>query len=978
MKDVNGYRVIVKQELRELDAQGYLLEHEKTKARVVAIETEDDNKVFSIGFRTPPGDSTGVAHIVEHSVLCGSKDFPVKDPFVELEKGSLNTFLNAMTYPDKTVYPVASCNDKDFQNLMHVYLDAVFYPNIYNEEKIFKQEGWHYELEDVDGTLKYNGVVFNEMKGVFSSPKELLERKIQQSLFPDSAYGWESGGDPAVIPDLTYEEFLDFHSRYYHPSNSYIYLYGDMDMAEKLAWIDENYLSSFDYLEVDSAVRRQKAFDQPVEVNGHYSLAEGEPEENKAYFSYNAVTGTSLDRERYIAFQVLNYVLVQGVGAPVKQALLDQGIGTEISGFFEESICQPYFSIIAKNVSADKKEQFVSVIREELEKLVKDGINRDSLNAGLNSLEFRYREADFGAYPKGLMYGLQIFDSWLYDGDQPFIHIRANDTFRKLREEMDNGYFESLIRAFLLDNTHRSVVTVEPKTGLTAQMEAEQAERLQRYFETLTTDQKEKLVRETKELRQYQEEPTPKEMLEKIPLLARDDIGKKAPGFSNLEKMAGGCRVIHHDYFTNGIHYVYLYFNIKPFLKDYAPYISLLCSVLGCVDTDEHDKLSYSNEILQNAGDMFFEPRMYQSRVNRGQYDAYLVFGTKVFTDKTQRILDLLCEAVTESHLDDEKRLREIIGEQRSYLGVRLVSAGHSTAVSRAMAYTSEPSLYDEQISGISYYRFLKELEENFEEHSQNLIQVLKQLTEMIFVRENMIAGITCAKEDYAGFENAFLQFQKKFPAGEKPGDAARTKIQEPDCRCGDIMDNEGFKTAGQVQYVARSGNFMDAGVDYTGVYKIVKSILSFDYLWNEIRVKGGAYGAMCGFGNTGEGYFVSYRDPKLAETNDIYKAVPEYLQNFEADERDMTKYIIGTISHMDVPLMPKAKGSRSMAAYFTGVSEEDVQRERDQVLAATSEDIRAAAKMAEAVLGADKICVLGNEDKVSENSELFRKIDTI
>lgn len=996
MKDVNGYRVIVKQELRELDAQGYLLEHEKTKARVVAIETEDDNKVFSIGFRTPPGDSTGVAHIVEHSVLCGSKDFPVKDPFVELEKGSLNTFLNAMTYPDKTVYPVASCNDKDFQNLMHVYLDAVFYPNIYKEEKIFKQEGWHYELEDVNGTLKYNGVVFNEMKGVFSSPKELLDRKIQQSLFPDNAYGRESGGDPVVIPDLTYEEFLDFHSRYYHPSNSYLYLYGDMDMAEKLAWIDENYLSSFDYLEVDSAIRKQKGFDKPVEVNGHYSLAEGESEENKAYFSYNAVTGTSLDRDMYIAFQVLNYVLVQGVGAPVKQALLDQGIGTEISGFFEESISQPYFSIIAKNVSADKKEQFVSVIREELEKLVRDGINRDSLNAGLNSMEFRYREADFGAYPKGLMYGLQIFDSWLYDGDQPFIHIRANDTFQKLREEMDSGYFESLIRTFLLDNTHRSVVTVEPKTGLTAQMEAEQAKRLQQYFETLTQEDKEKLVRETKELRQYQEEPSPKEMLEKIPLLAREDIGKKALGFSNVKKMAGDCPVIQHDYFTNGIHYINLYFNIKPLLSEYAPYISLLCSVLGCVDTDEHDKLSFSNEILQNAGDMYFEPRMYQSRVNRGQYDAYLVFGTKVFTDKTQRVLELLCEAVTKSHLDDKKRLREIIGEQRSYLEVRLVSAGHSTAVSRAMAYTSEPCMYDEQISGISYYRFLKELEENFEEHSQNLIQVLKQLMELIFVRGNMIAGVTCAKEDYTTFEKVFVQFLQKFPAGRKADDTAlasgdafvsdaassdgvaKKNIEKPDCRCGDITDNEGFKTAGQVQYVARSGNFMDAGMPYTGVYKIVRSILSFDYLWNEVRVKGGAYGAMCGFGNTGEGYFVSYRDPKLTETNDVYKAVPEYLRNFAADERDMTKYIIGTISHMDVPLMPKAKGNRSMAAYFTGVKEEDVQLERDQVLAATSEDIRKAAEMVKAVLDADKICVLGNEDKVRENSALFRKIDTI
>lgn len=331
MKDVNGYRVIVKQELRELDAQGYLLEHEKTKAKVVAIETEDNNKVFSIGFRTPPKDSTGVAHIVEHTVLCGSREFPVKDPFVELAKGSLNTFLNAMTYPDKTVYPVASCNDKDFQNLMHVYLDAVFYPNIYKEEKIFQQEGWHYELADVNGALKYNGVVFNEMKGVFSSPKELLERKIQQSLFPDTAYGCESGGDPAVIPDLTYKQYLDFHSRYYHPSNSYLYLYGDMDMAEKLTWIDEHYLSQFDYLEVDSRIQKQKGFEEPVDMSGYYSLAEGESPEDKTYFSYNAVTGTSLDRELYIAFQVLNYVLVQGVGAPVKQALLDKGIGSEIT-----------------------------------------------------------------------------------------------------------------------------------------------------------------------------------------------------------------------------------------------------------------------------------------------------------------------------------------------------------------------------------------------------------------------------------------------------------------------------------------------------------------------------------------------------------------------------------------------------------------------------------------------------------------------
>lgn len=355
MKQVKGYTILQKQELKELNATGYLLEHDKTKAKVAAIETTDDNKVFSIGFRTPPKDSTGVAHIVEHTVLCGSKEFPVKDPFIELAKGSLNTFLNAMTYPDKTVYPVASCNDKDFQNLMHVYMDAVFYPNIYKEEKIFKQEGWHYHLDSVDGPLTYNGVVFNEMKGVFSSPEQLIERKIQQSLYPDTGYGFESGGDPVDIPNLTYRDYLDFHSKYYHPSNSYIYLYGDMDMEEKLTWMDEKYLSHFDHLKVDSEIKPQKAFDKPAEVDAFYSLAEGESDKDKSYISYNAVTGNSLDRDLYIAFQVLNYVLIQGVGAPVKQALVDAGIGSEIISFFEESICQPFFSIIAKNTEVSKR-----------------------------------------------------------------------------------------------------------------------------------------------------------------------------------------------------------------------------------------------------------------------------------------------------------------------------------------------------------------------------------------------------------------------------------------------------------------------------------------------------------------------------------------------------------------------------------------------------------------------------------------------
>lgn len=974
MKAVNGYRILTTQKIEELDATGYLLEHEKTKAKIAAIECDDDNKVFSIGFRTPPEDSTGVAHIVEHTVLCGSKEFPVKDPFVELTKGSLNTFLNAMTYPDKTVYPVASCNDKDFQNLMHVYLDAVFYPNIYEEEKIFKQEGWHYELTKPDGPLTYNGVVFNEMKGVFSSPEQLLERKILQSLFPDTPYGFESGGDPADIPDLTYSDYLRFHSTYYHPSNSYIYLYGDMDMEEKLKWMDENYLSHFEYLEVDSEIPKQEAFWQPKEVVEYYSLAEGETQEDKTYLSYNTVVGNSLDKELYLAFQVLNYVLVQGTGAPVKQALMDAGIGSEISSSYEENICQPVFSITAKNTSEEKKETFISIIRGELEKLVHEGVNRDSLHAALNALEFRCREADFGAYPKGLMYGLQMFDSWLYDKNQPFLHLQFNETFDVLRKKMEDGYFENLIQSYLLENTHRTVVIVKPKMGLTAQMEQQEADRLAAHLATLSNEEREDILRETKELIQYQEEPTPKELLEKIPVLSREDIGKKAQGFSNVKKRMDGCEVIHHDYFTNGIHYINLMFDIKPLLEEYAPYISLLTSVIGSVDTEYHDKLSYSNEILQNAGDLAFNTKILQRRDNPKQYTAHFSIAMKAFADKTKKVTDLIYEAIAYSKLEDEKRLKEIIGEQKSSLVMRLISAGHSTVVNRGMSYISEAGKYDEQFDGISYYRFLQWLEENFEKEKETLTATLQYLVSLIFRKDNMMISVTCGEEIYPEFEEALQGFLNRFEDGE--AEVHKVVPANPIPKEGKI--NEGFKMAGQVQYVGRVGNFRERGISYSGVFQIVKSLLSYEYLWNEVRVKGGAYGVMCGFPSTGEGYFVSYRDPKLKETNEVYEGVAEHLRHFEADEREMTKYIIGTISNIDIPLTPRAKGARSMAAYITGTTEEQVQKDRDQILAATVEDIRKAADMVEAVLVADKICVLGNEDRIEENRSLFDAVDTI
>ena len=509
--DLNAYEVIQERNLSGIRSNGILMRHKKSGARVLLMENDDENKVFAIGFRTPPSDSTGVPHIMEHSVLCGSRQFPVKDPFVELVKGSLNTFLNAMTYPDKTVYPVASCNDADFQNLMHVYMDAVFYPNIYQSDKTFRQEGWSYKLDDPDGELTISGVVYNEMKGAFSSPEGVLDRVILNSLFPDTSYANESGGDPEVIPELTYEQFLDFHRKYYHPSNSYIYLYGDMDMEEKLRWLDENYLSEFDRIQVDSKIKYQEPFSEMKEVVKEYSIASDESEADNTYLSYNKVIGTSLDEKLYLAFQILDYALLSAPGAPLKKALIDAEIGKDIMGSYDNGVYQPVFSVIAKNANLEQKEAFVRVIEETLQDIVKNGVDEKALRAGINYYEFRFREADFGSYPRGLMYGLQLFDSWLYDEEKPFIHMEALPTFEFLKSQVGTGYFEELIQKYLLDNTHGAVVIIRPERGRTARMDRELADKLEACKQSLSFEEREALVKATAELEAYQEEENQEE-----------------------------------------------------------------------------------------------------------------------------------------------------------------------------------------------------------------------------------------------------------------------------------------------------------------------------------------------------------------------------------------------------------------------------------------------------------------------------------
>ena len=969
IKDLTTYELIEKRRLEDISSDGYLLRHKKSGARIFCVSNDDDNKVFSIGFRTPPIDSCGLTHILEHSVLCGSKDFPVKDPFVELAKGSLNTFLNAMTYPDKTMYPVASVNDKDFQNLMHVYLDAVFYPNIYDREEIFRQEGWHYELEDEEGELKINGVVYNEMKGAFSSPEGVLEREILNSLYPDNAYRFESGGDPDEIPNLSYEKFLEFHSNYYHPSNSYIYLYGDMDMAEKLRWIDEKYLSSFEYKKIDTEIKLQKPFDKTREIYKYYSVTEDDTLEDNTYLSYNVSVSTSLDRKTYLALEILDYSLLSAPGAPLKQALLDAEIGKDIMSSYDNGILQPMFSVIAKNANKEDKDRFLKVIRETLEKIVKEGLDKKSLLAGICSNEFRYREGDAGRFPIGLFYGLSAMDSWLYDENDPFMHLQENEIYAFLKEQTETSYFEDLIKEYLLDNSHSTVVVIEPRRSLTAENDAKLKESLAKYKSSLSEEEIKDIVEKTKHLKEYQSEPSTEEELKSIPLLELDDIEKKTKPYFNRLENADGVDVIFHDIESKGIAYFDLLFDTDMIKKEDIAYLGVLISCLGYVDTESYTYSELANEINISTGGIGLSQMVYAD-IN-DETHSKVDIRVKALNEKLPKAFEILGEILTSSDLTNDKRLKEILFQLKSRMQMQINSAGNALASMRGMSYFSESADLIDMTGGIGFYRLIEELTGDFEGKKDGLKDKLKELSDKIIDKENLLISFTGKGYDEKVIRELISGLAGAIEKDEVSADDEGEKYVP-------IKKNEGFKTASKVNYVARCGNFKTAGLEYKGSLKVLKIIMAYEYMWLNIRVKGGAYGCSSGFDRNGDSYFVSYRDPNISATEKVYENIPEYLENFDTTDRDMLKYIIGTISMMDTPLKASGKGTRSLMAYLTGVTIERVQKERDEVLSCTKEEIRSLAPYAKAILDEDCHCSIGDEKKIETENEYFKKTEVL
>lgn len=967
--DLAEYEILDEHRVEDVQSDGFILRHKKSGARIAILSNNDDNKVFYIGFRTPPEDETGVPHIIEHTTLCGSKKFPVKDPFIELAKGSLNTFLNAMTYPDKTVYPVASCNDQDFKNLMDVYLDAVFNPNITKYEEIFKQEGWHYELTGKDDELKINGVVYNEMKGAYSSPDEVLSSQIYRSLFPDNTYSKDSGGNPEYIPKLTYEAYLDFYHKYYHPSNSYIYLYGDMDVVERLEWLDKEYLSLYDYKKVNSEINKQPAFDEIKNVEAQYSITMDDSQENKTYLSYNRVVGDSLDEMLYQAFDVLDYALVSSPGAPVKQALIDAGIGDDVYGSYDAGILQPVFSFVAKNANASQADEFESIIENTLKEVVKTGINKEALLAGINSSEFKFREADFGQFPKGLLFGLNCLDSWLFDDMKPFIHLECLDTFAKLRRAVDTDYFEKLIQEYLLDNTHGSSVTVKPKRGLGNEREEALAKELSDYKASLSDEEIDKLIEETEHLKKYQEEPSSDEDLRKLPMLTRADMKKNAMPFSNIEDELLDVKVVRHDIESNGIDYISFLFDAGDFAQSELGYLGFFTNALGLVSTENYSYTDLANATNIYTGGISTGTASHPDIKDRNNFVFKFEVKLKVLEKNLDKALELMEQMLLSSDFTDTKRLGEIVAQIKARLQANLSSSGHLVAAMRSMSSFSRYALYQDELKGIAFYRSICRIEKELFESPESVSDKLAAIAKKLFARNRMLISFTGNSEAYG---NAKLSLEKVIAGFNKMsaiGNQAEVHFNTA---------KEAFIDASQIQYVAKTGDFICEGYEYTGALRLLRIILSYDYLWINVRVKGGAYGCMNTFLRSGESYFVSYRDPNLSDTLDVYDRIPEYIKSFSPDERDMTKYIIGTFSALDTPMNPEAKGSRSMSAYLEGITYEQIQKERNEILNAQPENIRRLADLVEAVLKKDSICVIGNENMIKESAGLFENVEKL
>ena len=965
-KTYNGFKVLQAEYVEEVHSNVFLMEHLQSGAHLLYLGNEDDNKVFSIAFRTPSRDDTGVAHILEHSALCGSRKYHLKEPFVELVKGSLNTFLNAMTYPDKTMYPVASRNDKDFRNLMDVYLDAVFYPLFYENKFTLRQEGWHYNLESVEDELTYNGVVYNEMKGVYSSPDALMENEAMKALFPDTPYRFESGGYPEAIPELTQEMFEDFHKTYYSAENSYIYLYGDMDIEATLAYLDQEYLSNFTKTgKVDSEIPMQAPYARTKEVEAFYPVDAGEDCTAKTYHELSIVVGKATDVKTSMALRLLEGVLLESESSPLRRALLNEGIAQNISGSYVGSLLQPIFSIKASGSELAHRDKFISAIYKNLQEITINGLDKKLLEAALNSTEFKMRESDFGAYPKGLIYGIGVMDNWLYGGN-PFDGMRYNQMLKELREGLKTRYYEQLIEGYLLDNTHKVIVSLVPQPGKEEADRAIEVEKMAALKASMTTEELEAYAADCVELHIRQATPDRPEDLASIPILQRSDIRREIEQFNAQEEKIGNNTLLYVPAVTNKIAYFNWFFDMTGVESRLLPYCYLLTDVLGKFNTESFTYEELATNSIMYTGGIAFNTHALSDSNDADVYKINFSVKAKALMENLPKLFEILKSVALETKLDDINRFRELVAELKTDWDGSFFSRGQNIAISRLYGYCSAAARVNEQ-DHFTYYQFLKNLVDNFDEVGEAALAELRTLLGKFFQQTCYMFAYSCDEDLREEVRQWALDFTNLLPESDIAGKAPNIiPLNEV---------NEAITTAGKVQYVVAGGNFIKHGHKYTGAMRILETILRYEYLWTKIRIQGGAYGATTRFDSNGLAIFASYRDPKLAESLQAYYDLPAWLVQEEFSARELDKYVIGTISGMDTPLTNTMRLDAVTTAWLKNITDEQRQKARNEVLDVTNEDLHALAVVIRDMLSDGYVCVVGGKQAIEANSEKFNKI---
>lgn len=961
-KNLHGFKLIEKRFIKELNADGYLLEHIKSGARLFKIASSDPNKTFTIGFKTIPDSDCGTAHIIEHTVLSGSKNYPVKSPINVLMKGSLNTFINAFTSKDFTMYPIASMNDKDYFNLMNVYLDAVFNPLIYDDPRIFKQEAWHYELTDKDNPLIYKGVVYGEMKGAFSNPERELSRVTYKNLFPDNGYGFESGGYPFAIPALTREAYLDFHKHYYHPENSYIFLYGNADFEKELEMIDSQYLSKYEKANNPAVIEVQKPFNAMKDITSYYPVTDGASADNQTFLSLNFVAGSGTDQSLTWALQILTEVLIDQESAPIRLALQTAGIGQDVTSSVN-SYQQNTVSITLKNANPKDKEKFFEIVMAGLKEAAEKGVDKREIEGLINSFEFQLREGNDAQ--KGLSYLFQSKNGFIFAND-PFIGLEYEKPLAILKESLKNTYLEDILKKYLLNNPHSLLLTLEPKPGLDNERNAKVEEELKNYKANLNDDAIASLMKETKDLIDFQKRQDPEEAIATIPLLDLKDIDPNATFYSVDETRVNGISVIHHEEFTNKVVYTNLYFDLRVLPQEMIPYASLLSNVIGIMSTEKYTYGELNRFQNNNTGGFNTYLTSYLENQDDNRLIPKFVVSTKAMNNKLDKLFELSNEVINKTRFDDKERLKAILIKHQSQIEARIKADGSQVANNRIFAYFNNQGVFNELTNGMDYYWFITDLVKDFDKNADQIISNLVKVSTQIFSKENLISAVTCDKNDLNAYTKDLSTLTVALPSNRLPFNNWTFAVDKK---------NEGFLSSSKVQYVVEGYNFKKLGYSWDGKMLVLNRVISRDWLYSRIRVVGGAYGGYSTIASNGNVRFISYRDPNLKETLDNYRKVVDFVSNFDADEKTMKRYIIGSIAELDQPLTLSQKGNRAFGYYFTRTKPEDIQREREAVLSTKKEDIKGYAKMIKEIVDQESYCTYGNAEKIEANKELFKNL---